>query len=39
MIVILACLACFIFGACTGFLISGLCFAASDKKSQYLDQH
>jgi hypothetical protein len=39
MITILACLACFIFGGCAGFLISGICVAASDKKSQYLDQY
>jgi hypothetical protein len=37
MITIIACLACFIFGGCTGFLISGLCLAASDKESPYLD--
>ena len=39
MIVILACLACFIIGGCSGFLISGLCFAASDRNSQYLDRY
>jgi hypothetical protein len=39
MIIALACLACFIVGGCTGFFVVGLCANASDKKSQFSEQH
>jgi hypothetical protein len=35
MFVALACLACFIFGGCAGFLVGGLCANASDKQKQF----
>jgi hypothetical protein len=39
MIIALAWLACFIVGGCTGFFVVGLCANASDKKSQFSEQH
>ena len=35
MVVALVCLACFVFGGCTGFFVGGLCANASDRKSQF----